>query len=65
VKWSKVHAVIKGAVENDSKKYINYFSCGELILSDAGAIRLSGINFMELPNKKTKMSFDNGAPETF
>lgn len=61
----KGHVVIKSKAKNDSKKYINYFSGGELILTDACAIWLSGINFRELPNKETKMTFDNGTPETF
>ncbi len=61
----KGHVIIEATGKNDSRKYINYFGGGEMVLSDASTIWMTWVNFSELPNKETKMTFDNGAEETF
>ncbi len=53
----------KGAL--DSKKYVNYFTGGNLTLTDASTVWMTGENFVEMPDKKTTMQLDNNEPETF
>jgi len=48
-----------------SKKYVNYFTGGELKLSDALTVWMSYDNFNEISTRKTNMTFDNGSAETF
>ena len=62
---TKGHVIISGAAKNTSKKYVNYFRGGDLKLTDAATVWLCYDNFMDLPAKKTQMTFDNGEEETF
>ncbi|TAD91319.1 MAG: hypothetical protein EAY75_03760 [Bacteroidetes bacterium] len=48
-----------------SKKYVNYFTGGELKLVDALTVWMSYDNFNEISTRKTNLTFDNGAAETF
>jgi hypothetical protein len=59
------HVVISNKARNEATKYVNFFRGGELKLTDASTIWLSGKNFSDMPNKKTTMTLDNGVPETF
>lgn len=61
----KGHVNITKEAAYDSKKYKNYFSGGDLTLTDACTVWLSGQNFAEMPNKQTTMQLDNGEAETF
>jgi hypothetical protein len=61
----KGHVKILAKGKNDSRKYVNYFGGGEMILKDACTVWMTGANFMELPAKQTKMTFDNEEEETF
>ncbi|MBL0054946.1 MAG: hypothetical protein IPP31_01920 [Chitinophagaceae bacterium] len=61
----KGHVVISGQARSESTLYKNYFGGGELKLTDACTVWLSGKNFSDMPDKKTVMTFDNGSPETF
>lgn len=58
------HVTVTPGASEKSKKYHNYFSGGELNLTDAVTVWLSWINFSEMPGKKTQMSFDDGPEET-
>ncbi len=59
------HVKISKNGKNESRKYVNFFTGGELLLKDASTIWLTGKNFAEMPDKKTEMQFDNNDPETF
>lgn len=59
------HVTISAKAKSDATKYVNFFRGGELNLTDACSIWLSGKNFGDMPNKKTTITLDNGAPETF
>lgn len=59
------HVKISKFGKNQSRKYVNYFSGGELVLKDACTIWLTDKNFAEMPDKKTEMQLDNAEPETF
>ena len=62
----KGHVNISGPAYRTSRKYVNYFAGGELKLTDACAIWLCHDAYYEdLNSKKTVMTMDNGAPETF
>jgi hypothetical protein len=50
---------------NEGTKYVNYFTGGELILTDASTVLLSYKNFMDMPDKKTQITLDDNAEETF
>jgi hypothetical protein len=49
----------------ETRNYVNYFKGGELALKDAVSVWLSGINFAEMPDKKTEITLDNNPAETF
>src|ERR1700754_3698120 len=59
------HVTINGEAKSNATKYINYFRGGDLNLTDACTVWLSGKNFSDMPKKKTVMQLDNNAPETF
>lgn len=59
------HVTISDKAKSDATRYVNYFRGGELNLTDACTVWLSGKNFSDMPNKKTVMQLDNNAPETF
>jgi hypothetical protein len=59
------HVTISNKAKGDATKYVNYFRGGELKLTDACTVWLSGKNFNDMPDKKTTMTLDNGTPETF
>jgi hypothetical protein len=59
------HVTISNQARSEATKYVNFFRGGELKLTDASTIWLSGKNFSDMPNKKTTMTLDNGVPETF
>ncbi len=61
----KGHADISKEAAYDSKKYLNYFSGGNLYLTDACTIWMTGSNFGDMPDKKTTMQLDNNEPEPF
>jgi hypothetical protein len=61
----KGHVNITNEAAYDSKKYINYFSGGDLTLTDACSVWLSGQNFGEMPDKQSTLQLDGGAEETF
>jgi hypothetical protein len=61
----KGHVNITKDAANDSKKYNNYFSGGDLTLTDACTVWLSGENFGDLPSKQTTLQLDGGDAETF
>ncbi len=61
----KGHVIIQAKGKNDSRKYVNYFKGGEMVLKDACTIWMTGANFIDLPNHEIKMTFDNGEEETF
>lgn len=59
------HVVISADAKYNARKYINFFKGGELTLTDAITVWMSGIAFSEMPEKKTIMTFDNEeTPET-
>jgi hypothetical protein len=59
------HVNISKTAAIDSKKYMNYFKGGNLTLTDASTVWMTGENFGEMPDKKTTMQFDNNEPEAF
>ncbi|MBL7702321.1 MAG: hypothetical protein JNM14_08720 [Ferruginibacter sp.] len=59
------HITISDEAKGNATRYVNYFRGGELNLTDACTVWLSGKNFSDMPNKKTVMQLDNNAPETF
>lgn len=59
------HVTISGEAKSNATRYVNYFRGGDLNLTDACTVWLSGKNFSDMPNKKTTMTLDNGTPETF
>lgn len=59
------HTTVTGEAAYSSKKYNNFFSPGELNLTDATTVWLCGENFSDMPEKKTTMQLDDNAPETF
>lgn len=59
------HVIISNKARSEATKYVNFFRGGELKLTDASTIWLSGKNFSDMPSKKTTMTLDNGTPETF
>lgn len=61
----KGHVVITGKGKNESRKYVNFFGGGEMKLTDACTVWMTGVNFSEMPEHKTTMSFDGGPEETF
>lgn len=61
----KGHVTISGKARAESSRYINYFSGGELNLTDACTVWLTNKNFSEMPEKKTIMTLDDGSPEVF
>lgn len=61
----KGHVKITANGKNKSRKYVNYFAGGELLLKDACTVWMTDANFMELPGKQTAMTFDDGAEEIF
>ena len=62
---TKGHVMISANGKNNSSKYVNYFSGGDLKLSDACTVWMTGKNFSDMPNKQTEMTIDNSAPEIF
>ena len=62
---TKGHVKISKNGKNETRKYVNYFGGGELLLKDACTVWLTNKNFAEMPDKKTMMQFDNAEPETF
>lgn len=59
------HVTINADAKKKATKYVNYFRGGELKLTDACTVWLSGKNFDDMTNKKTTLQLDNNAPETF
>jgi hypothetical protein len=59
------HVNISKTAAIDGKKYMNYFMGGDLTLTDASTVWMTGENFGEMPDKKTSMQLDNNEPETF
>lgn len=59
------HVTVSNKAKSEATKYVNFFRGGELSLTDACTVWLSGKNFSDMANKKTTMTLDNGAPETF
>lgn len=59
------HVTISTKAKSEATKYVNFFRGGELKLTDACTVWLSGKNFSDMPDKKTTMTLDNGAAETF
>ncbi len=59
------HVYISAKAKETARKYNNYFSGGDMKLTDACTVWMSSDNFMEMPDKKTTMQIDNGAMETF
>jgi hypothetical protein len=57
--------MISPAAMAGATKYVNYFRGGELSLTDASSVWLSGKNFGDMPQRQTSIQLDNGAPETF
>jgi hypothetical protein len=62
---TKGHVTISAKAQADATKYVNYFRGGDLNLTDASSVWLSGKNFSDMPERKTTMQLDNNAPETF
>ncbi len=58
---TKGHVIISPEAQGN----VNYFRGGELNLTDACTVWLSGKNFRDMPERKTTMQLDNNAPETF
>jgi hypothetical protein len=61
----KGRVTISSAGLKSGKKLVNYFSGGDLKLTDASAVWLSTDNFKDITSGETKISMDNAAPETF
>lgn len=59
------HVTISTKARSEATRYVNFFRGGELKLTDACTVWLSGKNFSDMPDKKTTMTLDNGAPEIF
>ncbi len=59
------HINISKTAAIDGKKYMNYFKGGDLTLSDACTVWMTGENFGEMPDKKTTMQLDSNEPENF
>lgn len=59
------HVTISNDARKKATKYVNYFSGGELKLTNASSVWLSFDNYIDLPTKSTNMVFDDGDEETF
>lgn len=59
------HVTISPQAQASATKYVNYFRGGDLNLTDASSVWLSGKNFSDMPERKTTIQLDNAAPETF
>ncbi len=59
------HVDVSAAAKDSSHKYINYFSGGNLNLTDACTVWMTGVNFRDMPGKKTSMQIDDNDPEMF
>lgn len=59
------HVTISPKAKEASRKYHNYFSGGELKLTDATTVWFCDDNFGDMPKKKTRLTIDNDAPEIF
>jgi hypothetical protein len=59
------HVNITKEAAYDSKRYNNFFSGGNLTLTEACTVWLTGSNFAEVADKKVSMQLDNDSPETF
>ncbi len=59
------HIEIPANEKNNAKKYLNYFKGGDATLIGATTVWMSYENFMDMPNNKTQMTFDNGLEEIF
>jgi len=59
------HVTISPKAKASSRKYHNYFSGGELKLTDATTVWFCDDNFGDMPEKKTRLTLDNGTPEIF
>lgn len=55
---TKGHVVITPQAKDESRNLVNYFSGGELNLKDASTVWLSYATFIDMPTKKTTLSFD-------
>jgi hypothetical protein len=55
------HVVISPTAKDKARDYINYFRGGDLNLTNSSSVWLSYSTFMDMPKKKTVMSFDGGA----
>lgn len=64
-KKTKGQVLISADARSNATKYINYFSGGELNLTNAITVWLSNKNLKDLSEKKTIMQIDNNNPETF
>jgi hypothetical protein len=62
---TKGHINISSDARSKATKYINYFSGGDLNLTDASAVWLSSESYLDLPTKSTDMTFDDGDEESF
>ncbi len=56
------HVTIGADARDTATRYVNYFSGGELNLTDAITVWLSRTNFRNMSDKKTIMTLDEGAP---
>lgn len=61
----KGRVTISAAALKSGKRLINYFSGGDLKLTDASAVWLATDNFKDITSGETKIAMDSGEPETF
>ncbi|MEI9956118.1 MAG: hypothetical protein WDM90_07415 [Ferruginibacter sp.] len=59
------HVNISAQARAKARKYINYFSGGEMKLVDASSVWLTDANYADLDYGKAQLSFDGGPEETF
>lgn len=58
------HVIITPEAKDKARNYVNYFSGGDMKLTDASTVWLSYASFTDMPDKKTSMSFDGGEMTT-
>lgn len=61
----KGRVTISAAALKSGKRLINYFSGGDLKLTDASSVWLATDNFKDITSGETKIAMDSGEPETF
>ncbi len=62
---TKGHVNISAEARKIANKYVNYFSGGDMNLTDASTVWLSTDNYVQMPTEFTNMTIDDNEEESF